>query len=78
MASDSATFNDLDFPRVLNTSKTDFVDEFYEPLLSRSVEYKRGVGYFTSNWIAPLRGHLILLSGVHSTVLRETCRELDA
>ncbi|EMA44453.1 putative restriction/modification enzyme, partial [Halobiforma nitratireducens JCM 10879] len=32
------------------------------------------------NWIddAPLRGHLILLSGVHSTVLRETCRELDA
>ncbi|EMA31708.1 hypothetical protein C446_15298, partial [Halobiforma nitratireducens JCM 10879] len=28
--------------------------------------------------VAPLRGHLILLSGVHSTVLRETCRELDA
>ncbi len=51
MASDGATFNDLDFPRVLNTSKTDFVDEFYEPLLSRSVEYKRGVGYFTSNWM---------------------------
>lgn len=51
MVSDSATFKDLDLPRVLNTSKTDFVDEFYEPLLSRSVEYKRGVGYFTSNWM---------------------------
>lgn len=51
MVSDSATFKDLDLPRVLNTSKTDFVSEFYEPLLSRSVEYKRGVGYFTSNWM---------------------------
>lgn len=51
MVSTSATFKDLDLPRVLNTSKTDFVDEFYEPLLSRSVEYKRGVGYFTSNWM---------------------------
>lgn len=27
---------------------------------------------------APLRGYLILFSGVLSTVLRETCRELDA
>lgn len=50
MTNDS-TFKDLDLPRVLNTSETDFVSDFYEPLLSRSVEYHRGVGYFTTNWI---------------------------
>ncbi|SFL67248.1 Superfamily II DNA or RNA helicase [Halogranum rubrum] len=51
MASDGTTFESLDLPRVLNTSTTDFVEEFYQPLLSRSVEYKRGVGFFTTNWI---------------------------
>lgn len=50
MTNDS-TFKNLDLPRVLNTSETDFVTEFYEPLLSRSAEYHRGVGYFTTNWI---------------------------
>jgi len=51
MAPTHETFEDLDLPRVLNTSTTNFVQEFYEPLLSRSIEYKRGVGYFTTNWI---------------------------
>ncbi len=51
MAPERTTFEDLDLPRVLNTSTTDFVEEFYEPLLSRSVEYHRGVGFFTTNWI---------------------------
>lgn len=44
-------FPELDIPRVIDTSNTDFINEFYVPLLTRSVEYKRGVGYFTSNWV---------------------------
>lgn len=50
MDGDSMRFPELDIPRVIDTSNTDFIDEFYVPLLTRSVEYKRGVGYFTSNW----------------------------
>lgn len=46
-----AQFTDLDFPRVIDTSSTNFIDEFYDPLLSRSELYRRGVGYFTSNWV---------------------------
>lgn len=51
MPGDSAGFRSLDFPRVIDTSSTDFVHQFYVPLLSRAEEYKRGVGYFTSNWV---------------------------
>lgn len=51
MANESETFRSLDLPRVIDTSEVDFVEEFYDPLLSRSVEYKRGVGYFTVNWL---------------------------
>lgn len=50
MPGDPPVFPEIDIPRVIDTSNTDFIDEFYIPLLSRSVEYKRGVGYFTSNW----------------------------
>jgi len=50
MPDDSSVFPEIDIPRVIDTSNTDFISEFYIPLLSRSVEYKRGVGYFTSNW----------------------------
>jgi superfamily II DNA or RNA helicase len=49
--SDDDLFTSLNVPRVIDTSDTDFADEFYNPLLSRSVEYKRGVGYFTTNWL---------------------------
>ena len=41
---------DLDLPDVIETSDVDFSEEFYNPSLSVAVEYKRGVGYFTSNW----------------------------
>jgi len=41
---------DLDLPDVIETSDVDFSEEFYNPALSVAVEYKRGVGYFTSNW----------------------------
>lgn len=44
-------FTELDLPRVINTSNVDFVEEFYNPLLSRSIEYKRGVGFFRTSWI---------------------------
>lgn len=41
---------DIEIPEVLETSDIDFAGDFYNPALSRSIEYKRGVGYFTSNW----------------------------
>lgn len=44
-------FTELDLPRVINTSNVNFVEEFYNPLLSRSIEYKRGVGFFRTSWI---------------------------
>ncbi len=45
------SFTDLHLPRVIDTSSTDFINEFYIPLLSRSDRYQRGVGYFTTNWV---------------------------
>jgi len=49
--SDRDTFRDLEFPRVIDTANTEFVSEFYTPLLSRAVRYDRGVGFFSSSWI---------------------------
>jgi len=45
------TFRDLELPRVIDTADTEFVSEFYIPLLSRAVRYDRGVGFFSSSWI---------------------------
>jgi DNA phosphorothioation system restriction enzyme len=42
---------DLDLPAVIETSTTDFIQEFYNPALRCAAEYKRGVGYFTSGWL---------------------------
>lgn len=42
---------DLDLPAVIETSTTDFIQEFYTPVLRSAAEYKRGVGYFTSGWL---------------------------
>lgn len=44
-------FHNISVSRVIETSETDFINEFYNPLLSNAVEYKRGVGYFTTNWL---------------------------
>lgn len=44
-------FSELDLPPVIVTSYADFLNEFYIPMLTRAKSYKRGVGYFTSNWI---------------------------
>lgn len=49
MSGDS--FRDLDLPGVIDTADTDFIEEFYNPLLSMSEKYKRGVGFFSSTWI---------------------------
>lgn len=48
---DNSSFQDLEFPPVIDTSDVDFVSEFYNPLLSQATEYKRGVGYFSSTWM---------------------------
>lgn len=40
----------LDLPIVIETSDVDFSEEFYDPALKNAIEYKRGVGYFTSEW----------------------------
>lgn len=39
------------WPTVLDTSRHDLIRDFFEPALSRSVHYDRGVGYFTSGWL---------------------------
>lgn len=36
---------------MIDTADTDFITDFYNPVLSRSIEYKRGVGFFTSGWL---------------------------
>jgi len=41
----------LDIPPVIDTADTDFIWDFFNPVLSRSIEYKRGVGFFTSGWL---------------------------
>ncbi|WP_433631179.1 hypothetical protein [Halomicrococcus sp. NG-SE-24] len=43
--------SDLELPPVVETSETDFIHDFYNPIFSRAIEYKRGVGYFTSGWL---------------------------
>ncbi|ODR83292.1 hypothetical protein BG842_14065 [Haladaptatus sp. W1] len=40
----------LNLPLLVETSDVDLAEDFYNPALSNAVEYKRGVGYFTSNW----------------------------
>ena len=42
---------DLDIPFALNTSRNDLIDQFFTPLLKNSVQYDRGVGFFSSGWV---------------------------
>ena len=41
----------LDIPRSINTSDYNVSKDFFIPLLSHSIKYDRGVGYFTSGWL---------------------------
>lgn len=44
-------FQSISVDPVIDSSTTDFIDDFYVPILSEAVEYKRGTGYFTTNWL---------------------------
>ncbi|WP_411964684.1 DEAD/DEAH box helicase family protein [Haloferax sp. YSMS24] len=44
-------FESINIDPVIDSSTTDFIRDFYVPILSESVEYKRGAGYFTTNWL---------------------------
>lgn len=44
-------FRSTSIDPVIDSSTTDLIKEFYVPVLSESVEYKRGAGYFTTNWL---------------------------
>ena len=44
-------FTDLQLPSCLETSSSDLIADFFTPLLSNSVKYDRGVGFFSSGWL---------------------------
>lgn len=45
------SLKNLDFPITIDTSTANMVADFYEPALSVSVRYDRGVGFFSSGWL---------------------------
>lgn len=45
------TLKELEIAPVIDTASTDFILDFYNPILYRAIEYKRGVGFFTSGWL---------------------------
>ncbi len=46
-----APFTELRLLPILTTSTADLVQDFFEPLLLRSLSYDRGVGFFSAGWI---------------------------
>ncbi|MEL6675224.1 MAG: DEAD/DEAH box helicase family protein [Bacteroidota bacterium] len=46
------SIKNLVIPSNLNTSENDIREDFFTPLLSNSMKYDRGVGYFTSGWLS--------------------------
>lgn len=44
----------LNLPSILDTSSANMAADFYEPALSVSVRYDRGVGFFSSGWLRVL------------------------
>ena len=42
---------DVNIPAFLDTSAADLIADFFVPVLSQSVRYDRGVGYFSSGWL---------------------------
>ena len=44
-------FRTLGLRYAYNTGSYDLASEFFIPLLSRSISYDRGVGYFSSGWL---------------------------
>ena len=44
-------FTELRILLILTTSTADLVQDFFQPLLLRSVSYDRGVGFFSAGWL---------------------------
>ena len=51
MAPNESGFRGIEVPPYLDSSEHDFLNDFFNPLLSRATVYKRGVGFFTSAWV---------------------------
>lgn len=77
-STDATRFAGLELPPVIDTGETDFVTEFYEPLLERTRVYKRGVGYFTSGWLAQNAAGVTRLATVGGTAKLITSPTLSA
>jgi len=45
------SFRTLQIASALDTSSSDLLNDFFVPILSRAIQYDRGVGYFTSGWL---------------------------
>lgn len=45
------TFKDIMLPPFLDTSRNDIIRDFFDPVLSYSVTYDRGVGFFSAAWL---------------------------
>lgn len=45
------SFKDLTIRRTYSSLEVDLVDDVIVPLLERSIQYDRGVGFFTSGWL---------------------------
>lgn len=45
------SLKELQLPSILDTSTNDLVKDFFSPVLSNSLRYDRGVGFFSSGWI---------------------------
>jgi len=43
--------SDYIFPKILDTSSSDLIKDFFEPALASSIRYDRGVGYFSAAWL---------------------------
>lgn len=43
--------SDIPFPPILDTSSGDIIRDFFNPALTASVRYDRGVGFFSASWL---------------------------
>ena len=69
------TFRSLDLELIYDNATGTIFEDLFNPLLSRSVSYKRGVGYFSSSWLlmcaeglqkmAEKQGKILLITSPH-------------
>ncbi|WP_136591481.1 DEAD/DEAH box helicase family protein [Salinigranum halophilum] len=75
------TLPDIDLPPVVDTARHDLKHEFYEPCLSVAVEYRRGVGYFSTQWFRKAATGVSLLvanGGTARWIISPVLSEADA